>query len=93
MNCTVENCNKPERARGLCVGHYTRSKKGNLSPEIPLGLMERIPLTLARLAEQNPEVAKHRMIVAILETELLKAKAGLLVATNSVRGWRGLPKI
>lgn len=35
--CKIETCDKPLKARGYCVGHYTRLMNGNLNADLPLG--------------------------------------------------------
>lgn len=38
MKCSVENCNRDARAKGLCMPHYLRQRYfGGLNPEKPIG--------------------------------------------------------
>lgn len=34
VTCTVEGCGKPYRAKGLCLVHYCRARRGN---DLPAG--------------------------------------------------------
>lgn len=68
MQCSVEGCGRPVRARGWCFSHYTRWSKGDLMADVPIGGIKVTPETRKKLSEshkglpQSPEAIAKRSI-------------------------------
>lgn len=79
MNCSVDECDRPVRARGLCPTHYAKRDEPNgLAPiraKLEQGTAEKIlGLTLprstaaqVRRAAKKARSSEHAVIVDVLE--------------------------
>lgn len=75
--CTVENCDRPAKAKGLCTGHLRRLERdGELRPEVPLRAKRANgapPSEVLARAVRSTDAPPHGLAVPCLR---LSGKAG-----------------